>query len=47
MNAGYRGWKIEHGEIRVEAAVSSEKVQLSGSFHIRGDLWIAGRDREF
>ena len=40
-------WKIEHGEIRIEAAASSEDVRLSGSFRILGDLWIAGRDREF
>ena len=40
-------WKIEHGEIRVEAAASSDDVRLSGSFRIDGDLWIEGKDREF
>ncbi len=40
-------WKIEHGEIRVEAAASSEDVRLSGSFRIDGDLWIEGKEREF
>lgn len=40
-------WKIEHGEVRVEAAASSDDVKLSGSFQIRGDRWIQGRDREF
>lgn len=40
-------WKIEHGEIRVEAAASSEDVRLSGSFRIDGDLWIEGKCREF
>lgn len=40
-------WKIEHGEIRVEAAASSDDVRLSGSFRIDGDLWIEGKEREF
>lgn len=40
-------WKIEHGEIRVEAAASSDDVRLSGSFRIDGDLWIEGKSREF
>ena len=40
-------WKIEHGQILVEAAASSEDVRLSGSFRIDGDMWIAGKSREF
>ena len=40
-------WKIEHGEIRVEAAASSDDVRLSGSFRVDGDLWIEGKEREF
>lgn len=40
-------WKIEHGEIRVEAAASSDDVRLSGSFQIDGELWIEGKEREF
>ena len=40
-------WKIEHGEIRVEAAASSDDVRLSGSFRIDGDLWIESKEREF
>lgn len=40
-------WKIEHGEIRVEVAASSDDVRLSGSFRIDGDLWIEGKEREF
>ena len=40
-------WKIEHGEIRVEAAASSDDVRLSGSFRIDGDRWIEGKNREF
>ena len=40
-------WKIEHGEIRVEAAASSDDVRLSGRFRVDGDLWIEGKEREF
>lgn len=40
-------WKIEHGEVRVEAAASSDDVRLSGSFRIDGDRWIEGKNREF
>lgn len=40
-------WKIEHGEIRVEAASSSEDVRLAGSFRIQGDLWLEGKARSF
>lgn len=40
-------WKIEHGQILVEAAASSEDVRLSGSFRIDSDMWIAGKSREF
>lgn len=32
---------------RQEAAASSEGVRLSGSFRIDGDMWIAGKSREF
>lgn len=40
-------WKIEHGQILVEAAASSDDARLSGSFQIDGDLWIEGKEREF
>ena len=40
-------WKIEHGQILVEAAASSDDARLSGSFQIDGDLWIEVKEREF
>lgn len=40
-------WKIEHGEILVEVAASSEEVRLSSSFQVNGNRWIEGGTREF
>lgn len=40
-------WKIEKGEIEVQAGSSSEDIRLSGSFTIKEDAYPAGRDRRF
>ncbi len=40
-------WKIEKGEIKVQAGASSEDIRLEDAFSISGDLWIEGRERRF
>ena len=40
-------WKIEKGEIKVQAGSSSEDIRLEDAFEISQDLWIEGRERRF
>ena len=40
-------WKIEKGEIKVQAGSSSEAIRLEDAFEISRDLWIEGRERRF
>ncbi len=40
-------WKIEKGTIRVLVGASSEDIRLEGSFEIKEDRYIKGRNRHF
>ena len=40
-------WKVEKGEIQVEAGSSSEDIQLKDAFQITEDAWIDGKTRAF
>ncbi len=39
-------WKIEKGDVGVQIGSSSEDIQLVGSFCIRNDAWIDGKERQ-
>ena len=38
-------WKVERGEIEVQLGTSSEDIRLTGSFRVKSDAWLAGRER--
>ena len=40
-------WKVEKGEIKVQAGASSEDIRLENEFFISRDLWIEGKERRF
>lgn len=40
-------WKVEQGEIGVQAGASSEDIRLRGSFRITGNAWMNSPDRAF
>ena len=39
-------WKIEKGDVGVQIGSSSEDIRLVGSFCIRNDAWIDGKERQ-
>ena len=39
-------WKIEKGDVEVQIGSSSEDIRLVGSFCIRNDAWIDGKERQ-
>ena len=39
-------WKIEKGAVEVQIGSSSEDICLVGSFCIRNDAWIDGKERQ-
>ncbi len=39
-------WKIEKGAVEVQIGSSSEDIRLIGSFCIRNDAWIDGKERQ-
>ena len=39
-------WKIEKGAVEVQIGSSSEDIRLVGSFCIRNDAWIDGKERQ-
>ena len=40
-------WKIEKGEIEIQVGASSEDIRLTGSYTLKADAFIEGRDRGF
>ena len=40
-------WKVEKGEIEVQAGKSSEEICLTDTVMITKDAWIQGRERAF
>ena len=40
-------WKVEKGEFLIQVGASSEDIRLRGSYYVKNNAYIVGKDREF